>query len=189
MSYEVYLRELLRPLGVYRLEGGISGGALAAVGAALDGCDAELADLEREMFLTTAQGEGLEAIASLLVRRPVTRDPERMGAALAALLRVGGDSFTLAAINDNLTGCGLNAVATEGTGAGTVEIRFPEVPGIPDGFGEMRKIIEDILPCHLDVSYVFWYITWSAMEERFPTWGDIEVLGLSWGELEKLVRE
>ena len=107
-------------------------------------------------------------------------------AALAALLRIGGDSFTLTAINDNLKGCGLNAVASETETPGVVEVRFPDVPGIPDGFESMRAILEDILPCHLDIRYVYWYITWALMEERFATWGDIEKLGPTWEELEKM---
>ena len=110
-------------------------------------------------------------------------------AALAALLRIGGDSFTLTAINDNLKGCGLNAVASETETPGVVEVRFPDVPGIPDGFESMRAILEDILPCHLDIRYVYWYITWALMEERFATWGDIEKLGPTWEELEKMVRD
>lgn len=55
-----------------------------------------------------------------------------------------------------------------------VEVYFPDVPGIPDGFDEMKKILEDILPSHLEIQYKFWYITWALMEERFDTWGDIE---------------
>ena len=187
MGYGEYLKELLRPLGVYRMEGTASGAELESAGEALDGVDAALAALEREMCLATAEDEGLEAVETLLTRRPVAATPERRREALAALLRIGGDSFTLRAINDNLKGCGLNAVASEGEEPQTVEVRFPEVPGIPEGFEEMREIIEDILPCHLNIVYVYWYITWGLMEERFDTWGDIEVLNLTWEELEKLV--
>ena len=109
-------------------------------------------------------------------------------AALAALLRISGDCFTLAAVNDNLTGCGLNAVASEGELPGTVEVRFPEVPGVPDGFPAMRRIIEDILPCHLEIQYAFWYATWAELEARFQTWADLEALGPTWAELAKMVR-
>lgn len=188
MSHAAYLKELLRPLGIYRLEGGPGAGELTAQGAELDAVAAELEEIEREMLIATAEDEGLEAIESLLARRPVAATLERRRAALAALLRVGGDSFTLAAINDNLAGCGLNAVASETGAAGYVEVRFPDVPGIPEGFEEMRKIIEDILPCHLGIEYVFWYITWAMMEEKFDTWGDIEAGGYTWEELEKMVR-
>lgn len=188
MKHADYLRQMLAPLGVYRLEGTCNGGELEAVGAALDGCAAVLETVEREMLLTTAEGDGLERIEALLARRPVTSVLERRRAALAALLRIGGDSFTLSAINDNLAGCGLNAVASETEEPGVVEVRFPEVPGIPDGFAEMRAIIEDILPCHLEIRYVYWYITWAMLQARFQTWGEIESLGLSWSALEKLVR-
>lgn len=188
MKSAEYLQELLKPLGVYQLSGGVGAGELAGVGEALDGCVAFLEEIQREMLLLTAQGEGLDKIEALLSRKPVTTDPQRRRAALAALLRVGGDSFTLAAINDNLKGCGLNALASESEMAGTVEVRFPEVPGIPTGFEEMKSIIEDILPCHLAVLYMFWYITWAMMEERFKTWDDVEGLRITWEELEKLVK-
>ena len=46
-----------------------------------------------------------------------------------------------------------------------------------------------LTPCHLDIRYVYWYITWALMEERFATWGDIEKLGPTWEELEKMVRD
>lgn len=188
MSCADRLKELLRPMGVYRLEGTVNGGELEAMGAALDACAACLEDAEREMLLVTAEGMGLEAVESLLTRRPVADTLKRRRAALAALLRIGGDSFTLDAINDNLAGCGLNAKVNETDTPGIVEVRFPEVPGIPDGFEEMRRIIEDILPCHLLVRYVYWYVTWALMEKKFPIWRVLEDSGLSWVEIEKSVR-
>ena len=178
MSYGAYLRELLRPLRIYGLEGTANGGELEAQGKALDGVEAAMEEVQREMLICTAEGRGLEAVEALLARKPVAASLERRRAALAALLRIGGDSFTLTAINDNLKGCGLNAVASETETPGVVEVRFPDVPGIPDGFESMRAI-----------RYVYWYITWALMEERFATWGDIEKLGPTWEELEKMVRD
>ncbi|BFK88322.1 DUF2313 domain-containing protein [Pseudoflavonifractor sp. DSM 107456] len=189
MSCARYLKEMLAPLRVYRLEGTLNGAELESIGMALDGPAGALEELEREMLLTTAESWGLDQIESLLRRRPVAQTPQDRREALAALLRIGGDSFTLAAINDNLRGCGVNAVVSETDTPGTVEVRFPDVPGIPDGFDEIREILEDILPCHLLIRYVYWYITWKMLEERFSCWGEIEAMGLSWGELEKLVKE
>ena len=183
MRHGDYLTALLRPLGVYDLDGGAGRAELDSAGAALDGCAGALETVQREMLVATAEGEGLELVEALLSRRPVAADLAHRRAALAALLRVGGDSFTLAAINDNLTGCGLNTVVSEG-GTGTVVVRFPQVPGIPAGFEDMRGIIEDILPCHLDIVYDFWYVTWALLEGKFPTWGDLEARGFTWTELE-----
>lgn len=188
MSHAEKLWELLLPLGPYRRQGIYTAGELAGEGEALDGVLEALEELEREVMLDRAEAWGLEALEGLLARRPVAVTPEERRAALSALLRIGGDSFTAAALNDNLKGCGLNAVVSETKERGVVEVRFPDVPGVPDGFAQLKKILEDILPCHLRVDYVYWYVTWGELEERFPTWRDIEAGDYTWGELEKLVK-
>lgn len=188
MKHAERLWDLLLPLGPYRRQGVYTAGELAGEGRALDGVEAALEDLEREAMLDTAEGCGLENLEALLAHRPVADTPKARRAALSALLRIGGDSFTLAAINDNLKGCGLNAVVSETEDPGVVEVRFPDVPGIPDGFDQLKRIIEDILPCHLQIDYVYWYITWQMVEDRFHTWGNIEQGGYTWEALEKLVR-
>lgn len=182
------LWDLLRPLGPYGSGGKFTLGELKSEGAALDGAEGELAELEREAFLDTAESWGLERLESLLTRRPVTETPQGKRLALAALLRINGDSFTLEALNRNLRGCGLNALVSETGETGVVEVCFPDVAGIPDGFEQLKKIIEDILPAHLEISYKFWYATWAQIEARFPTWGDLEAAGPTWEELEKLVK-
>ena len=172
---------LLRPLGVYDLrEGAVNRGELAAYGLALDGRETELSDTAREMNLTTAEDFGLERIEALLPYRPVCETAAQRRAALAALLRIGGDSFTPKAINDTLRGCGLNARAEEGEKPGYVKVYFPDVAGIPEGFDRLREIIEEILPSHVEVTYVFWYNTWSMVARRHPTFGDAKDTELSW---------
>ena len=183
-----YLRGLLRPLGVYDLEGRFNGGELDAQGAALDGVAAGLEEVQREMSLATAEDWGLERVAGLLTRRPVADQPRALGEALAALLRIGGDSFTLADINDTISGCGIPARVEE-TGVGQVAVSFPGVAGEPAGFPELKKIIEDILPAHLGIRYDFWYLTWTELERKFPTWAALEARELSWAELETCVEE
>lgn len=178
------LQELLAPLGPYRSQGVYSTGELDCEGHALDGVLASLEQLEREAMLDTAEEEGLEAIESLLVHRPVARTPAARRAALAALLRIGGDSFTLKAINDNLRGCGLNVKVAETGEPGVVEVSFPDVPGIPEGFEQLRKIIEDILPAHVLINYVYWYITWEMVEAKYGTWADIEADNPTWTVME-----
>ena len=186
MSHGQYLRELLRPLGVYDLVAPFNGGELDAQGQALDQFLEQLEQVHRESSLTTAEDWGLEQIARLLVRRPVTDGPRALGDALAALLRIGGDSFTPQAINDTIAGCGVPALVKE-LGVGQVAVFFPGIAGEPQGFEEMKKIIEDILPAHLGISYKFWFITWEELEEKFPTWQSIEEKNLTWTGLETSV--
>lgn len=181
MGYESYLAQLLRPLGVYDLgAGSVNRGELGAYGKALDQGLEQLEETAREMSLATAEGVGLELVEELLPYRPVSADARQRRQALAALLRIGGDSFTLSAVNDTLSGCGVSAVAAEGDRPGYVEVSFPDVGGIPGEFERLRAIIESILPCHLEVTYVFWYNTWSGLAQRLATWGDAEAAGLTW---------
>ena len=181
LGYEEHLAALLRPLGVYDLQPGtINRGELAAYGRALDGAGEELDHTAREMSLTTARDFGLERIEALLPYRPVCTTVEQRRAALAALLRISGDSFTPEAINDTLKGCGLNARAEETDRPNYVKVYFPDVAGIPEGFDQLRVVIEEILPSHLDITYVFWYNTWGMVAQRHSTFGDAAGTGLSW---------
>ena len=186
MRHAVCLRDLLQPLGVYDLSAPFNGGELDVQGEVLDGIMAWLEEIQRESSLTTAEDWGLEYIAKLFARRPVATQPRKLAAALAALLRIGGDSFTLAAINDTIAGCGIPAVVKE-LGKGSVSVSFPGVAGEPENFEELKKIIEDILPAHLLITYNFWYVTWEELERRISSWQEIEERSLDWEGLETLV--
>ena len=181
VRFEECLVNLLQPLGVYDLRpGAVNRGELAAYGAELEGGAQELEDTAREMSLVTAENFGLERIEALLPYRPVCTTVGQRRAALAALLRISGDSFTLEAINDTLRGCGINARAEETEQPNYVKVYFPDVAGFPEGFDQLRVIIEEILPSHLDITYVFWYNTWAMVAGRHPTFGDAADAGLSW---------
>ena len=100
MAYAAYLRDLLTPLGVYTFaEGSISGGEVESIGAGLDAAAAALEHSERETLLQTAQEEGLSLREALFAKRPAAPTPELRRAAIAALSQIGGDGFTVAAIN------------------------------------------------------------------------------------------
>ena len=149
------LRDLLAPLGVYRWEGTFQWGELQSEGAALDALAGDLRHTRREMSLTTARDDGLEAVASLLPLPPEAGDTDALQNALAALLRIGGGGFTLAAMNDALAGCGVPAVAEETGDPLHLVVRFPGSPEEPENFDRIREIAEGILPCHLLVEYRF----------------------------------
>lgn len=187
MSNAECLKEMLRPLGVYKLDNSFLGAELDSLGAALDCVQEELERIQREMCLVTAREEGLDRLTVLLARQPVTQEPGQLAASLAALTRIGEGSFTLAAINDTICGCGLNAEVYEGSEPGTVQVRFPDVPGIPEGFEAMRRIIEDILPAHLLVQYLFWYQTWGELNARALTWQMVHEMNMTWEEFETMV--
>ena len=75
----------------------------------------------------------------------------------------------------------------EELGVGIVEVSFPGVAGVPENFEQIKRIVEDILPPHLDIQYFFWFLTWEGLERKFSCWQDIEDQNLSWKELEAMV--
>ena len=96
MGYYNYLCELLRPLRVYRLdEGSLSGAELYAAGEGLDAAAEALEKAVREGVLMTAEDEGLSRRERLFSRIGARTTPALRRLAIASLLRVGGDGFTL----------------------------------------------------------------------------------------------
>lgn len=155
MGHGESLRQLLEPLGVYRWEGSYQWSELQSQGEALDQVAQELRHIQQEMNLTTAQEEGLQGILDLLGRAAGEESLEELRQTAAALLRIGGGSFTLAAMNDTLRGCGIPAQVAETGDPLKVTVTFPGVIGIPAGFFQAQEVIEAILPCHLQVQYQF----------------------------------
>lgn len=188
MGYGEYLRNLLRPLAVYDLSpGSLSGSELDALGAGLDALSDRMDYVEQESALATAEGEGLQRREALFARTPVHYSTDLRRQAIAALLRIGGDCFTLSDINNSISGCGIKAQAQEKDQFGYIRIVFPDVVGIPDGFEQIRDIILDIVPCHLDVEFYFRYLTWAECEAFQYTWAVIHQRQYTWHGFELAV--
>ena len=181
MGYGEHLRKLLRPLGVYDLTAGsLSGSELDALGHGLDALSERLDYVERESSLATAESEGLDRREALFARTSVHYTTALRRQAVAALLRIGGDCFTLSDINNAISGCGIKALALEKDQFGYIRIIFPDVAGIPEGFEQIREIILDIVPCHLDVEFYFRYLTWAECEAFQYTWAIIHEREYTW---------
>ena len=186
MNYTDQLRELLRPLKLYDVDGGLGGAELAAEGTELDRAYASLTETETEFSPATASGYGLDRWEELLPFIPAYRTVADRRRAIAALLRIDGASFTPRAINDTIAGCGIRAVVEETETPMTVSVSFPYNRGEPDDLEDLQKRIEQIIPCHLDVVYVFMYVLWWELEALFETWAEVEAAAESWRELERL---
>lgn len=178
-EYERYLIRLLAPLGLYDLNGAQNRSELAALGAALDGVSALLDTVERESLLNTAEDEGLSRREALFARKPASTTTQERRDAIAALMRIGEDSLTPEAVNDTLSGCGIRARAEE-KADGSLRVVFPRTAGVPAEFDQIRKIILDILPCHLEVEFYFRYLTWAECEAAEYTWDEVETAQHTW---------
>lgn len=184
MGFGTYLKDLLRPLGLYNLETGPGSGELEALGAGMDEVFTRFMELERENLLPTAEGAGLERYRDLLPYIPNSGSVENRREAIMALLRIDDASFTLSALQNTVAGCGIHAWLEEADTPQTVNVSFPGLMGEPEGFSVIQKRLEQILPCHLDIVYALRYLLWSELEGYGLVWRRIENARLTWKELE-----
>ena len=70
---------------------------------------------------------------------------------------------------------------------GHLRVIFPGVGGIPAEFEQIKKIILDILPCHLEVEFYFRYLTWAECEAFGYTWAVIHQRAYTWYQFELAV--
>lgn len=183
MDYALYLKDLLRPVGVYDLESGIGAWEIESLGAAFDNADDETQTLETESVILSASGYGLENYEKILPYIPAYEDLETRRTAIIALLQINDGAFTVSALNRTLAGCGINAKVEETDEKYIVCVSFPDNNGVPYGFDEIKNRIEQILPCHIEAVYTFTYPTWSEIE-ALGTWGDIENRNMTWSDIE-----
>lgn len=187
-GYYEYLCALLEPLRLYALQRGtVSGSELYAAGKALDEAADALEHAEREGILPLAGDEGLARREALFSHIGASPDTALRREAIAALMRLGTDGFTLQAINAAIDGCGIHAVAEETERYGVIRVWFPNTAGKPDGFDRIERVILDIIPCHLLTEFYFRYLTWRECEQQGFTWRSVEDAQHTWESFQKAV--
>lgn len=184
MDYTGYLKEMLLPLGLYALEEGIGAQELAVIGGQMDLLFEALEELGREVVPASAEDYGLELFEEILPYKPASPTLEDQRRAILSLLRIRGGSFTLSRLRETLSGCGLAAEIAETEDPLAVSVCFPRNRGIPPNFGAVRKRIETIVPCHLQIEYIFIYTIWQELMIKLFDWRQLEERARSWRELE-----
>lgn len=184
MGYKDYLTNLLKPLYVYNLDTGKNAAELETLGNSLDDCNEAVERLDGECNVVTAETYGLSSYEEIMPYIPSYNNLKSRRNAIMALLQIDDASFTVAALNKTLAGCGVKAVVEETANQYVVSISFPEVRGIPENLDELDERIKTILPCHIGVEYQYVYITWLEVESNFSTWAGLEAHNFSWKEFE-----
>lgn len=173
MGYAEYLNGLLEPLVLYST-GGVSSAELDALGAVLDESFETIGKYEKESLVITAEDEGLCMYENILPYKPAYISAADRRRAILALARIDECSFTEAALNDAIAGCGIRASVCETGKMHEVEVSFPYNRGIPENIAELKAKIEEILPCHLEVTYRYIYTVWREIMEYFTSWRALE---------------
>jgi len=185
MGYTDYIKALLSPMRVYRLEDGFGAAEIQALGNALDGINHFVEGFERECTVPYAMSYGLSMYESVFPLVKVENDAAQRRQSIMDLMQVGSSSFSVDAVNKILSACGTNAAVSETEDWYTVEVSFSEISGIPTNIQAIKTLIEETIPCHLDVRYVYPCTSWEVLESAFPTIGDIKSAEMTFERLER----
>ena len=184
MAIYNYLQALLKPLFVYDAGATRSNAELMALGGALDSVCTGADKLAEECVIPCAADYGLEAYEEILPEKPVSRTLQARRNAVMALLQIDETSFTASALNAALSGCGIAARVEESGQWYTVTVTFPGTRGVPPDIDALKKRIEAILPCHLNIQYSYVFLTWAELEKAFPDWNALESGPETWDALQ-----
>lgn len=153
MSYSDYLKNTLKPLGIYELDTGFGSAELNAEGAVMDEIDGVLSSTLRNMLPMTADAEGLSQWEKLFPRMPEAAGLAERRTALMAMIRMGECECSDQGLNHVLQACGIPANVSETNLNQTVKVRILE--NLDEaGLRRAKECIEAILPCHLNIVYV-----------------------------------
>jgi hypothetical protein len=73
---------------------------------------------------------------------------------------------------------------TEDTANYTVKIKFVSTYGTPTNMSDVQKVMRDIVPAHLAITYEFKYPLWSDWNTANRTWTTINTSNKTWTQYE-----
>ena len=184
MGYADYLKRMLKPLGVYRLDSGYSAAELDAVGDAFDKVSAVLDGHLDGTTYTKMGGDYLSLFENLFPIVDFSESEEKRRENVLTLLSSFGAHSDKASLEAMLAACGLNAEISETDEKFILNLHFADIRG--ELTERQRKVCEAIMPCHTALNFICDGLTWDAAEARFPTWDDFDNCGLTAFEFVKL---
>lgn len=184
MGYADFLKQMLKPLGVYDLTGGYASAELDAVGETFDAADTMLENALECAGLHSASDEVLTKLEELFPVLIFGSDEAQRLEAVREFYRVGDGYSSIAKLQRQLIACGFSAELTEGDEKFTADIFFDNVRGELND--QEAETVRNVMPAHIMLNLVCSGLTWDRAEELFSTWEDFESCGLTASEMMRL---
>lgn len=183
MTYEK-MRAAFLPVTVYDSDAENLGSELETYACEIDLLYAELDEMFRERFITTATDRGLSVYEELFgpVRTELSTAERR--ARLMLRMNLGEGDFTLAGIRRALDSFGLECTIDE-----YPELSKLNITAVGDYSKREQAYIKSevsrIIPVHLEFQLTFNTLTWSQIDALNLTFAQIAEQALTWEELDE----
>lgn len=124
-----------------------------------------LAVYEKELALKTDVSKTIDDRRSLIKSK--LRGTGKIG---AAQIKIVADSYSNGDVDVTLE-------------YGGIDIEFTSVYGIPSNMEDLKKIIREIAPAHLEINYMFRFYTYAELKANEWTYGAIKASGKTYKEI------
>ncbi len=188
MSILNSMKQKLHPLGIYSLsDSSVVTSELAAYAEVLDAIEAQLAELEQERFVATAQTYGLTMRELAIGSEQKSDTIEKRRSALLYRSAIRTTDFNKTAIEGVLKAVGINGYIIEAPEKNKIYINCLSLE-VRGSDKELKKqIISQFLPAHLECFFDFRNLQWQFIEELSNTFDRMDSRNLTWDQIEDFV--
>lgn len=151
-----------------------------SVGLSLDNFDEEMKSLLDQLNIDTATWALTVYERELGLKTDVSKSPEERRSLIKSKLRgtgkIGAAQIKLVA--DSYSNGDVEVTLDNG-----IHIEFTSVYGIPSNMADLKAIIREIAPAHLEIEYVFRFYTYAELKAKGLTYGELKALGITYKDL------
>ena len=180
---EKRMRQILTQTGLYTGEDRIFSAEMAAYGEGLAVLAGELERLRQNLFVQTADEEGLSAFEKLFRITPSSDSADNRRAMLLVRGSVTPADHTAEALERQLLAAGIRGKIVE-QGQGGLNINVQAVLGISETAAESEA--RTFMPAHLPCVFDFGSDTWDVVDEASLTFDEMDAKNYTWDQIDTL---
>lgn len=150
------IKRKLSPLNLYNLDDqNIINAELSAYAVALDMINYEIASLENECFISTAQSYGLDLREKLFEYIRTELSNEKRREMLIYRKSITSNNFTKSKLEEALMSSGIEATISEDFDNNTITVNCTDIFDTSKTQEDAKKAAEEFLPAHLEATFNF----------------------------------
>lgn len=178
------MRRILRRTGLYSGDGDpVLAAELAAYGTALEIFAGAYAKARGNLFIQTADPEGLTKFEQLFRLIPAVESDENRRAMLLMRGAVTAEDCSKESLERQLLGAGIRgSMSMQRDGSLYVDVY--EVLGISEEAARQEALA--LLPAHLVIQFDFGKNTWDTVDSRGLTFDEMDAADLTWDEIDTI---
>lgn len=179
------IKQKLRPLGLYNLsDNSLINAELSAYSAVLDEIETQLEEIEKERFVATAEGYGLSMRERTFGTEKNDKTAQSRRNILLHRFSINPDDFNRSSIEKAMKNAGITGYLLESPGKNTVYINCLELDDPFADKNEIKSMIEEFIPAHLECKFDFRNLQWNVIDSKNNTFNTLDGKNLTWDEID-----